>query len=472
MLRPEVSDAVPPISSRWEAGSVRSDVAVVGGGASGTLTAIHLMASRAHDLRVTVHDASGELGKGLAYGTTDRRHLLNVRSRHMSAFPDIPSDLVEWARRTGREPDAQAFLPRRDYAVYLRETLERLRDDRLSFRAERVVDVVPGDGGFELHTSGGRVTRAASVVLAHGNQRPAPLSVAGTRLPEARWHLPDPWDLDRLTALPGDAVVVLVGTGLTAVDAAITLLDSAPGRRVVMVSRHGLLPAAHVEQSSTAWLSPVPTGPVTADQLAALVRDQVAAARRQGVDWRPVVDGLRAPTQGLWQRLDLAERRRFLSTYAREWEVRRHRMATGIAARLDAYREEGRLDVLADGLATVTDHGPRCEVGLPALPDTLFADAVVNCTGPMTDVSRSTDPLLRALVARGVLVPDPLLLGVACTPGGEVLDVSGQVVPGLHVVGPPRKGTLWETTAVPEIRGQAAALARLLPERVRGRAPA
>ena len=155
------------------------------------------MASRAHDLTVTVHDASGELGKGLAYGTTDRRHLLNVRSRHMSAFPDIPGDLVEWARRTGRQRDAQAFLPRRDYAVYLSETLDRLRDDRLAFRAERVLDVVPVDGGFELHAHGGRVTRAATVVLAHGNQRPAPLTVDDAPLPDARWHLPDPWDLDR-----------------------------------------------------------------------------------------------------------------------------------------------------------------------------------------------------------------------------------------------------------------------------------
>jgi uncharacterized NAD(P)/FAD-binding protein YdhS len=211
----------------------------------------------------------------------------------------------------------------------------------------------------------------------------------------------------------------------------------------------------------------VPTGPVTADQLAGLLRDQMAAARRQGVDWRAVVDGLRAPTPALWQRLDLVERRRFLASYARQWEVRRHRMATEVAARLSGYRDEGRLQVLAGGVAGVTDHGPRCEVALPALPDTMYADAVVNCTGPMTDVSRSTDPLLGALVQRGLLGPDPLRLGVACTPQGEVLDHSGRLVPGLFVLGPPCKGTLWETTAVPEIRSQAAALAQRLPEHVR-----
>src|SRR3954469_17741523 len=188
MLQPEVHDAVPPTAPGSWQGPASSDVAVIGGGASGTLTAIPLLASRAHDLTVTVHDAGGELGKGVAYGTTDRRHLLNVRSRHMSAFPDIPSDLVEWARRTGRQPDAQAFLPRRDYAVYLAETLDRLRDDRLSFRAERVHDVVPADGGFELHANGGRVTRSSAVVLATGNQRPAPLAIDGVPLPDARWH--------------------------------------------------------------------------------------------------------------------------------------------------------------------------------------------------------------------------------------------------------------------------------------------
>lgn len=473
MLKPE-SIVARPVEQTGQTGGgpTYADVAIVGGGASGTLTAIHLMASRSHALRVTVHDASGELGKGLAYGTTDRRHLLNVRSRHMSAFPDIPSDLVEWAERTGRQPDAQAFLPRRDYAVYLCETLDRLRDERLTFRAERVCDLSVVDGGFELRAQGGRTTRASAVVLAHGNQRPAPLAVDGAELPRAPWHVADPWDVDRLAALPADAVVVLVGTGLTAVDAAITLLDDAPARRVVTVSRHGLLPEAHIEQNSTAWLSPVPEGPVTADQLACLLRDQIAAAARQGVDWRAVVDGLRAPTPSLWQRLAPDERRRFLSTYARAWEVRRHRMAPGVAERLDRYRGEGRLAVVGGGLQTVADRGDRAEVVVPGLGAPVLADAVVNCTGPMGDVSRSTDPLLSALVGRGLVAPDPLRLGLSCTPHGEVVDAGGDVVPGLYVVGPPRKGVLWETTAVPEIRHQAAALAQSLPQRIRALAPA
>ena len=90
----------------------------------------------------------------------------------------------------------------------------------------------------------------------------------------------------------------------------------------------------------------------------------------------------------------------------------------------------------------------------------MLADAVVNCTGPLTDVTRSADPLLQALQGRGLVVPDPLRLGIESTPAGDVFGADGQVVDGLLAVGPPRKGTLWESTAIPEIRTQAAEVAR------------
>ncbi|CUR60787.1 Oxidoreductase, pyridine nucleotide-disulfide family [metagenome] len=440
-------------------------VAIIGGGASGVLTAIQLLAgSDDPGLRVTIHEASGEAGRGVAYGTTDRRHLLNVRARHMSAFRDIPSDLLDWAARTGREVDPQGFLPRMEYAAYLRDTLAERADGRLTVLAGRVHDLVQDANGFTVHSTGG-TTEATDVVLAYGNPAPPPLSAGGEPLPDAPWHLPDPWRLDALGVLGDDAQVVIVGTGLTAVDTAITVLDDQPGRRVVMVSRQGLLPRGHVDQNSTAWVSPVPTGHLTADRLAALLSEQIEAARSQGVGWRAVVDGLRAPTQSFWLRLDLTERRTFLERYARQWEIRRHRMAPEVAARLASYRREGRLRVLGGGLQRVTPTGAGCRVQVGET--SLSAQAIVNCTGPTTDLRRTSDPLLQTLCQRGTIAPDPLALGLDCTASGEVRDADGQIVPGLFAVGPPRKGTLYESTAVPEIRTQAAELATLLSTAVR-----
>jgi uncharacterized NAD(P)/FAD-binding protein YdhS len=285
--------------------------------------------------------------------------------------------------------------------------------------------------------------------------------VGGEPLPAAPWHVEDPWHLDWVGLLPETATVVLAGTGLTAVDTAITVLESGPGRRVVMVSRHGLLPQPHIEQESVGWVTPIPAdGPLTADGVAELVTRQIAQAEQSGVDWRHVVDGLRGPTQSIWSRLDEGERRRFLSRYARQWEVRRHRMAPQVTARLERYHAERRLTVAEGGVTAVANDGDRALVEVAGAM--IVADAVVNCTGPQTDVTELGDPLLTALLGRGLVAPDPLRLGLATTPRGEVVDGEGNVVPGLLTVGPPRKGVLYETTAIPEIRVQAAEIAALV----------
>ncbi|MFC6345472.1 FAD/NAD(P)-binding protein, partial [Nocardioides hankookensis] len=123
----------------------RSDrIAIIGGGASGVLTALQLLSTSTDSaLRVTVHEATGVLGRGIAYCTSDPRHLLNVRARHMSAYADVPSDLLDWARRAGRDPDPLGFLPRMEYSAYLQDTLADVADHRLTISAGRVDDVVP-----------------------------------------------------------------------------------------------------------------------------------------------------------------------------------------------------------------------------------------------------------------------------------------------------------------------------------------
>lgn len=447
----------------------RNRVAVIGGGASGVLTAINLLVrSDDPDLEVVIHEASGIVGRGIAYGTNDQRHLLNVRARHMSAFPDSPSDLLDWALRTGRSSDPQGFLPRADYAIYLQDRLADVADDRLRVRAGRVLDVVPNGDGFDIVTERSR-SRACAVVLAHGNQPPRPL-VAGPGqepLAEAPWHVANPWQLARLRALPADASVIVVGTGLTAVDTVITLLEDGPERQVTMLSRNGLLPKPHVGQAHTAWVTRVPggDGPVTADEIAEVVTEECKAAAERGVGWRAVVDGLRPATQELWRRLPHDERVRFLEVHARDWEIRRHRMAPDVALRLQRYRYEGRLHVRSGALASVTDLGERCRVRTTTDPASYDVDAVVNCTGPLSDVRRSEDPLIQALLARGTVRPDPLALGLDTTPDGRLVDATGSPVPDLHLVGPPRKGTLWESTAIPEIRAQAAQVATAVAER-------
>ncbi|MBO0841852.1 MAG: FAD/NAD(P)-binding protein, partial [Nocardioides sp.] len=124
---------------------------IVGGGASGTLTAINLVRRGA---RVVLFESRGEAGLGVAYSTTDGRHLLNVRANNMSGFPGVRGDLLEWAADSGIELAPTDFLPRRDYGRYLRDRLAEADEQHpgaLQVVARTVTDLEPADGGFRVH---------------------------------------------------------------------------------------------------------------------------------------------------------------------------------------------------------------------------------------------------------------------------------------------------------------------------------
>jgi uncharacterized NAD(P)/FAD-binding protein YdhS len=239
-----------------------------------------------------------------------------------------------------------------------------------------------------------------------------------------------------LEALPAHQPVLLVGTGLTAVDVALTL--TADGRRtapVVAVSRRGLLPLTH-----TADATP-PTVPSLDD--CATLRDVVRAVRAAAGEaggWRPIVDGLRPLLDQLWTSLTPGEQDAFLRHLARPWECHRHRMAPAVAARVVELRAAGLLEVRAGGVAA-----------WPGLAD--YA-AVVNCAGPGR-LPGAAGPLVGGLLAAGLARLGPHGLGLDIDEAGRLVGAGGRAHDRLWVVGALRRGARWETTAVPEIRAQA-----------------
>ncbi|MGW7528794.1 FAD/NAD(P)-binding protein [Streptomyces sp. NPDC054783] len=432
-------------------------VAVVGAGAAGTLTAARLLdaaASARLPLEVQLIDPVPATGQGTAYATTDPRHLLNVPAGRLSALPDRPDDFTSWLSRTlGRQAGPGEFVARRHYGRYLFDHLARAVESavfgRFRRRHERVVDLTVDDGPRLLFASG-RSLRVQSVVLALGRPRSGsgwlPHPVNSPRV------ISDPWHPAALDAVPTESDVLLVGTGLTMADIALTL--TRPGRVVHAVSRHGLVPRRHVLPSAP----PIPPPPYgeCADlpSLRRMVLRHAAVCRRLHGDWRPAIDSLRPWSAQLWQRLSPDDRCRFLAEDLRRWEVHRHRMPPRTADALAGARAEGRVSVTAGRVARATPTTGGVHVRLVD-GRSLRVGAVVNCTGAPRSVHDSTDPLVRALLGSGVARPGPLGLGLDTAPDGRIAPLDGHSPAPLWALGALRLGNLWETTAIPEIRLQA-----------------
>jgi uncharacterized NAD(P)/FAD-binding protein YdhS/flavin reductase (DIM6/NTAB) family NADH-FMN oxidoreductase RutF len=460
----------PPVRAVRGLSALRSapTIAIVGGGFSGALTAAQLLRRRhPGGLRVVLVERGSRVGPGVAYGAQSPLHKLNVPAGQMSAFPDRPQHFLDWAQRRGVAVDGDAFLPRSVYGEYVEEILAEAEGSAATgTRLERVRDeavgVVPAGRGRTLtvRLRRGDPIGADRLVLAVGNPPPHDPAGADPALLASDRYTADPWDRG-IAEQPPEGSILLLGTGLTAVDVALLLGE---GATVSAVSRNGLLPRVHrAEGKPPREAYRLPNGPLILRELIPAVCREAARVGEGEDDWRDVVDSLRPVTNQIWSRLSEEDRRWFVEHLARLWEVHRHRLAPEVAAELGARRASGRLEVLAGSIERMSLSRRGVEVRLLRAKrnaaETLRFDRVINCTGPAQDLSRVDDPLLVDLLRQGIASVNELRLGLEVDRDGALVGRQGQPSPTVIAIGPLRKGTLWETTAVPELRSQAALLA-------------
>lgn len=450
-------------------------IAIVGGGFTGAMVMANLLrfaTSETMPLHLVLIDRQAAVGEGTAYRTGDARHLLNVPVARMSAWPDRPDDLLCFARE--RDPSIQPgdFLPRQLYGEYVRGVLlrssasagEHLSAEIVRGEVTDLAQALPSE--WKITTAKGRTICAHLVVLAVGHRPPNDPPICD------RWSGPrsrfvaDPWNTAVLDQIGSDELVLLIGSGLTAVDVMLTLTNRKRVAPIIAISRHGLMPMAHLRHKAVdVDLSTLitelldPGTPLTIRRLVRSLRSYIAAADKLSVPWQSALDALRTATPRLWSRLDGIERARFLRHVRPYWEIHRHRMPPAVADSMDRLQREGRLQVIAGYLTTAEAD----EQGVDAvylcrgtkIQSHIRAAWVANCTGPGAHTRHKTHGFLRPLVHQGTICMDELGLGVLTDASGRAVSAVGSPRSDLLVAGTLRKATLWESTAVPELRQQA-----------------
>lgn len=442
------------------ASHVTLPVVVIGGGATGALAAIQLARALPAAARpVMVVEPSPAIGRGVAYSTQDPRHLLNVRVSNMSAFADDPDHFCRWLQENGvalgvGEPTRFCFIPRAVYGAYI-EALSRraLVDGHIAHLRDRCIDLREDADGVRVVLEHAAPLPASQVVLATGND-----AKPGIRdIPAV-----PPWSPDSLDGLPADGDVLVIGTGLTMIDMVLSLNRRGHRGQVVALSRRGL--RTHVHQPVPPFILPREAVPFGAP-LSHLLRWLRAEARR-APDWRCAVDALRPHTRTLWRAMDTAQKRRFLRHARSWWDIHRHRAAPVAAELIANLIAAGRLRIVAARLLAAEERADGLHVTWRArgkdVPQTGLFARLIDCSGLADDPMRSTNPLLRSLLARGAVRPDPLGIGFDITEDFRLVGQDGQASARIRAIGPLARAAFWESIAIPDIRLQCSDLARLL----------
>ncbi len=454
-------------------------IAIIGAGFSGCQLAIQLLRRARQDTEILLFDSTGKFGRGVAYGAEHARLLLNNRVLNMSPFEDQPNHFLDWLvaqnlpeHPTGSVPSSgHAFVSRRVYGRYLAEQLDLAaakapRGVLLRRLGRQVTGLAEARNRLSLTLDNAQIASVDAAVLCTGilppelPQAPGAESCSGARL------IDNPWDEAAIERIGSKDVVLVLGSGLTMVDAAVLLANQGHRGPIMAVSRRGLLPRMHAPAGSWQLIASPPEGRLSTLQLLRHVRSEIRRARQFGVGWRDVLDALRPQAASLWQRLSEAESRRFLRHLRAFWDVHRHRMAPDIAAVIHDLQQRGRLTVRA---GTIEAYESCCDgVTLrfrargSSTPTRLVGDWLINCAGPRLDFSSAREPLLRTLLDQGLARPDRLGMGLAVTPSLRLIGADGQPHGRLFAMGPLTKGTFGEATAVQDIRRQGQAIAEHL----------
>lgn len=443
--------------------SARKAIVIVGGGASGVILAAHLLRDPDAPVRVTIIERRGEMGQGIAYSTRLPDHILNVSALGMSAFADDPEHFLRWlvARGLADAANPRIYVQRRLYGEYLAEIFSDLAAregdaGRLHMVAESGLGLATTPSGVEVRLANGTSVVGHAAVLAVGHE---PVSTAGFGRAIRPGSAED-------TPLSGDETVLILGTGLSMVDTWQSLDRAGHRGPVIALSRRGLLPAVHRQGKPVRLDSAdVPLG-TDLSYFMRWLRDLIRATERAGGDWRDVVDGLRPFNQAIWRSWSAGARRRFIEHTRAWWEIHRHRMPPELSLRVEEAVAGGRLSLVAGRLAAVQPEDGSLRVRIRprngSEPMERTVGRIYDCTGIASDLSTSSNAILRDLIQRGLARPDAMRLGLDVTTDCALVGRDGTVVDRLYAVGPLTRGTFFEIDAVPDIRQQCADLAATL----------
>ncbi|OJT52565.1 FAD/NAD(P)-binding protein [Pseudomonas moraviensis] len=454
-----------------------ADILIIGGGLSGTMLAVQLLRLPGQR-KIAIIEPRAELGRGEAYSAVELGHTLNGNAARMSVDPDNPDDLTQWltAHIAGGGwpesaeqdvPVSELFPPRGLFGVYVQQRLAEaravgaLQGSTVEHICAEAVDLQVNAGSVQLTLSDGQTLRGSLAVLATG-------MFPAARTPQTQSSglnaaALDPWDVAAMRELDPQSTVLIIGSGLTMVDAVVSLEQAGHRGPIEVFSRHGLLP--HVRRQPPIWMDFL-----AADHSIRTPRELVRELRRhcrdavaKGIDWQAPLDTVRAHIARLWSQATDVQRRQFVRHVRPWWESHHHRSPPLSAELIERLHKEGRLRIHAASFKGI-EPGAGDAVTIRIRPrgetetSTVSGAALINSSGIEYDWRRVARPLPQQLLARGLVRPGPLALGISAK-DGAVVDVEGRVSSQLFAMGPPLRGMWWESTAVTDVAAQAKALA-------------
>jgi uncharacterized NAD(P)/FAD-binding protein YdhS len=429
-----------------------ADIIIIGAGFSGGLILANLIQKLNKPTKIIIADDSKYSFKGTAYSTNKMEHLLNVRAKGMGAFKDDITHFHDWLTKRGYKYNEDDFVPRKIYGEYL-EFIKQIsfeeagaKDIEIKFIESSAVKAETKNNKNIIHFENGSVASAKFLVLATGNQIGQNKGAAQAR----------PWQFD-YSVLDGDGTnkpIVIIGTGLTAVDTILSIARSNFPGKIFCISRNALFPKSHTKPGEDKKFDMSPyANKLIGSSPSKIFRQLIEISEKEkNYLWQSIMDSLRPYTQSIWKGFSTSQQKLVLGKYLTVWNIHRHRMAPEIHDEIFSHINSGKLKLIAaeckgyeNNIVTYKDRAGEHKI------EALY---IFDCRGPSY---RKLPDIFNSLISE--VTPSDNGYGVKCD---ENFFINKNKATPIFAIGNPLVGELFETTAVPELRVEADSIAKTI----------
>lgn len=432
------------------------EVAIIGDGFAAAVLATHLLRAGISSSAITVI-GPGALGRGNAYGCNSSFFRLNVREDLPIIFADDPLHFSRWAQRHINDSEAKTlagyFYRRHDFGRYVSELVAcEPKSGQIEQIKARVLGLRGSDDSWNLEIDSQSVISAKQVIIATGNPPPAwPCAVISSSPTLATSCLiENPWTGDGLDGVETQENIILLGGGLTALDAINALVEHKHLGMIYVISPRSVLPPAQANWQRKAQ----PQWPqnLTPAKLIRFMRNYLPSVSTTSPEWQSAWEELRPNINTIWQQFTQSQKRSLFKRLGWLWNLYRFRASPQTIAAYEKLRSKNQIQFVLGRAKEIKHSESKVKVLLENGIE-VEGDRIINCTGV------GSDPFLNKLIEGKLAIRDPLGHAIAVDENFRVLNLSCKQWNSLWMIGPGTMGSLGDVIAASTIAKQAEQLA-------------
>lgn len=469
------------VISKYQYGKKENKIGIIGLGATGVAYYYHLIKQlgkleyKNKEIEINIFELKKQQKyRGLAYGIKKESFILNMRAEEMHLDKTRPHDFLEYLESIGNPYKKQPYVSRAIFGDYLEKNFnESLKESKKIKVKTKIINdevtdlLIEGDQVCIITKNSRHSVDFLNLSVGNIFSDPYP------ELQKNEKYISSPYHIQKMGLIPKKASVAVLGSSLTAVDAAVLLYDKGYEGKIYFASRGGNLPGGQVEAKTHEYkyltlekieaLTENHKKKIAITEIFRLFKKELEEATGQKINLinirtdhiknsyknnpqvQSVLNGTAEIIPHLWNSIEPKDQIHFMNEFYSLWCSYRHCMPKINADKILEMINSGRLTILKGVKKVYEDESKHFIV---EAENKIKTEYLINAIGADYSIKNSPSKLLKKMYLKGVVSENPC--------GGlnvdfkthQIIDKKGEKIENIYFVGALTRGVHFFTNAM------------------------